>query len=109
VNPPPNEAIQALADVMGDDATREIVRLFLADFPVSIRKLEGSGRDEQLRIAHGLKSSALHMGAMELSARMAEAEDRLSGPGEPLAPEDFAAAVADFEALAPALKAYATP
>jgi HPt (histidine-containing phosphotransfer) domain-containing protein len=109
VTPPPNEAIQALADVMGDEATREIVRLFLADFPVSIRKLEASGRDEQLRIAHGLKSSSLHMGATELSERMAEAEERLSGPGEPLAPGDFAAAVADFEALAPVLRAYATP
>ncbi len=109
MHPPPNQAIGELAAVMGDDATREIVRLFLDDFPVSIGRLASGAPEDQHRIAHGLKSSALHMGAMALSRRMAGIEDRLGAPGGRLTPEDVGSAVADFDAVAPALRLYAGP
>ncbi len=94
---------------MGDDATREIVRLFLDDFPVSLERLTLGGREEQQRIAHGIKSSALHMGALGLSQRMARIEGLLGSGAGPLTPGEIAAIRADFEAVAPALRGYASP
>ena len=105
--PPPNNSIRELSAVLGDDATREIVRLFLNDFPVSIRGLETGTRENQLMIAHGLKSSALHMGADSLSVRMAALESRLDTPGETISAAELVAALADFEDIAPSLRQYA--
>ncbi len=104
---PPNDAIEELASVLGDDATREIVRLFLHDFPESVGRLGAGDREEQTRIAHGLKSSALHMGATALSESMAAIEKKLSGTREALRPDEIAAAVAHFEAAEPELRDYA--
>ena len=105
--PPPNEAIESLASVLGEASTREIVRLFLDDFPVAVRRLGEGRREEQVMVAHGLKSSALHMGATALSQRMAAIEKKLTATSEPLGPDEIFAAVADFEALEPGLRAYA--
>jgi len=105
--PPPNEALRDLAALVGDEATREIVRLFLHDFPASIRILARCSLEDQMRIAHGLKSSALHMGAAGLSRRMEAIEERLARPGETLGPEELGEAAADFEAFAPDLRKYA--
>jgi len=105
--PPPNDAIIALESVLGAESTREIVRLFLHDFPESVRRIAAAGREDQMRIVHGIKSSALHMGATALSERMAALEGRLGAPGEILAPEDLAEAVADFAAAEPGLRGYA--
>jgi hypothetical protein len=105
--PPPNSAISELSAVLGDEATREVVRLFLDDFPVSIRRLGAAGREDQLMIVHGLKSSALHMGALGLSGRMAELESRLDAPGETISRDEIAGAIAEFGAIAPALRQYA--
>jgi HPt (histidine-containing phosphotransfer) domain-containing protein len=104
--PPPNDAIIALESVLGPESTREIVRLFLHDFPESVRRIEAAGREDQMRIVHGIKSSALHMGATALSERMAALEGRLGDPGATLAPEDLAEAVADFAAVEPGLRDY---
>jgi HPt (histidine-containing phosphotransfer) domain-containing protein len=107
-SPPPNEAIEALSSVLGDDATREIVRLFLHDFPESARRLGAGAREDQVRIAHGLKSSSLHMGATELSERMAAIEKRLaSGDAEALGPGELEGAMAQFRAIEPGLRKYA--
>jgi HPt (histidine-containing phosphotransfer) domain-containing protein len=105
--PPPNEAIVALESVLGTESTREIVRIFLHDFPESLRRIARAGREDQMRIVHGIKSSSLHMGAMALSERMASLEARLGDPGATLAPGDLADAVADFEAVVPELRGYA--
>ena len=59
-----------------------------------------SGPEDQLRIAHGLKSSALHMGAEALSRRMAALEDKLLHQGGQVSPVELAEALADFEAFA---------
>ena len=109
LTPPPNLALKDLAFLVGDDAAREIVRLFLHSFPESIHSLGTSGRQDQMRIAHGLKSSALHMGADRLSERIGEIEDKLAQPGEALVPEDLAAAATEFESFAYELRKYAEP
>jgi hypothetical protein len=100
-------SIKALEDVLGEEATRDVVRLFLRDFPGSIRRIGSAGREDQMRIVHGLKSSALHMGATELSEHMASLEERLGAPGEMLAPDDLSSAIADFGAVSPQLRKYA--
>jgi hypothetical protein len=105
--PPPNESILALADVLGEESTREIVRLFLHDFPESARRLGSAGRDDQARIAHGLKTSALHMGASGLSERMAAIEAKLAGGSGILTDDDIAGAIADFGQVEPELRRYA--
>jgi HPt (histidine-containing phosphotransfer) domain-containing protein len=104
---PPNDSISALESVLGPKATREVVQLFLHDFPESVRRIAGASREDQMRIVHGIKSSSLHMGAMALSARMAGLEGRLGNPGETLDPDDLAAAVSDFGDIAPSLRDYA--
>jgi hypothetical protein len=104
---PPNEALRDLAALVGDEATREIVLLFLRDFPESMRGLAASSREDQIRITHGLRNSALHMGAEGLSRQMGAIEDRLGRPGEELAPQEVADAMAGFEAFATDLRSYA--
>jgi hypothetical protein len=92
--------------VLGSDSTREIVRLFLNDFPKSIRRLEQGSRDDQMRIVHGIKSSSLHIGASGLSEMMAGLERRLMNGDGDLLPEEITGAVAKFESEAPALRKY---
>lgn len=106
---PPNLALQDLATLVGNDAAREIVRLFLSSFPEAVRGLGTGSRQEQMRIAHGLRSSALHMGAERLSNLITEIEDKLARPGFVLAPGDLAAAVGEFDAFASDLRKYAEP
>jgi HPt (histidine-containing phosphotransfer) domain-containing protein len=105
--PAPNEAIKALEDVLGNDSTREVVRLYLHDFPEAIRRVGAADRENQMRIVHGLKSSSLHMGATSLSDLLASLEEKLGAQKETLAPEDLAPAVGGFGAISPGLRAYA--
>jgi hypothetical protein len=104
---PPNDSIKALEDVLGDQATRDVVRLFLHDFPESIRRIGAAGREDQMRIVHGLKSSALHMGATELSEKLAALEEQLGASDETLQPGDLSPAIADFGGVSAALRKYA--
>jgi len=104
---PPNEALKDLASLLGDEATREIVQLFLNDFPESIRSMATCDSNNQLRIAHGLRTSALHMGAESLTKRMALIEERLNQSGELARPDELDGAMADFETFAVDLRHYA--
>jgi HPt (histidine-containing phosphotransfer) domain-containing protein len=103
----PNEALKDLASLLGDEATREIVQLFLQDFPDSIRSMGSCDSNNQLRLAHGLRNSALHMGAEKLTKRMAVIEDRLNQSGELATLEELSGAMADFEAFSADLRRYA--
>ena len=105
--PPPNNSIRELEAVLGGEATRELVRLFLKEFPESVRGLAQGGQRERMMVAHGLKSSALHMGAAKLSGRMAVLEHRLDTPGGTVSEDDLGGALVDFEEVAPALRLYA--
>jgi len=109
VNPlPPNTALRDLESLIGAQATREIVHVFLEDFPVSIHNLGICAQNDQMRIAHGLRSSALHMGAEKLSRMLGELEDHLSRPGGTVSTPDLEGAMAEFEAFAGPLRSYAS-
>lgn len=105
--PPPNTALSELAEVLGEDNVRTLVRTFLRDFPASIHELSNAARKERHRAAHSMKSNARLMGAMDLSARMAELEKRLeTSEGADVMPADLSAINAEFEKVAGPLRAF---
>lgn len=105
--PPPNAALAELADVLGEDNVRTLVRTFLRDFPVSFNTLSTGDRKNRHRIAHSMKSNSRLMGASTLSDRMAELEARLADNEQAeVTPADLAAITADFEAIAGPLRAF---
>lgn len=105
---PPNRAIADLVDVLGADDARELVRTYLREFDTIIRQLATGDRQKQHRLAHSLKSSARHMGAMHLSQRLATLEARLQLPDGTLTPDDLMAVSEEFERTAGPLRAFAT-
>ena len=105
--PAPNESLDALSALLGAESTREIVQLYLVEFQDSLRRLETGEREDQIRIAHGLKSSSLHMGATALSEKMGHIEERLSRAGETLGEDELAAVRAEFQTVEPGLRSYA--
>lgn len=64
---------------LGDELLAEIIELFTADAPVRISRLEAAisagSRDAILREAHGLKGSALGVGAARFARLCAEIEN----------------------------------
>lgn len=105
--PPPTTALAELAAVLGDDNVRTLVRTFLRDFPISFSELSGGDRSNRHRLAHSMKSNSRLMGALALSQRMAELEERLSGEdGRDITPQDLAKISADFEAIAAPLRKF---
>jgi HPt (histidine-containing phosphotransfer) domain-containing protein len=105
--PPPNPALVDLADVLGPDNVRTLVRTFLRDFPVSFKELSGGERHNRHRIAHSMKSNSRLMGALALSQRMAEIEARLSEEnGRDVTADDLARISAEFEAIAGPLRRF---
>lgn len=106
--PPPNAALAELADVLGEDNVRTLVRTFLRDFPVSMAALAGPGdRKNRHRLAHSMKSNSRLVGALALSQRMAALELRLdAADGADITPQDIAAIEADYRAIVGPLKAF---
>ena len=106
-SPPPNAALAELADVLGEDNVRTLVRTFLHDFPASFDQLSGGDRKNRHRIAHSLKSNSKLMGALELSQHTAALEARLeSENGADVTPEDLATISAEFTTIAGPLRAF---
>jgi HPt (histidine-containing phosphotransfer) domain-containing protein len=105
--PPPNAALAELAEVLGADNVRTLVRTFLRDFPVSFRELNGGDRKNRHRLAHSMKSNSRLMGAYELSRQLAALEARLeTEEGTDVTPEDLAEISAGFESIAGPLRAF---
>jgi HPt (histidine-containing phosphotransfer) domain-containing protein len=105
---PPNDALAALADVLGVDNVRTLVRTFLREFPDSMKKLEGGDRTLRHRLVHSMKSSTRLVGALDLSQRMATLEARLMTPdGDDLTAEDLAGINQDFAQIAAPLRDFA--
>jgi septation ring formation regulator EzrA len=98
--------VDALSAVLGEEATKEIVRLYLSSFPETLRNLVDGSREEQLRLVHGVKSSSLHMGATDLSERLAEIEERLTKGDASLTQEDLDSIEAGYRQVEPALRQY---
>lgn len=105
--PPPTEALVELANVLGDDNVRTLVRTFLRDFPLSYQELSGGDRKNRHRVAHSMKSNSRLMGAYDLSQRMAQLEARLAqeGGGD-VTPDDLQAIAAEYEVIAGPLRAF---
>ncbi len=103
----PNAAVQLLVDELGLESTRELVEIYLTEFS-RLRAQLASGDSQQQRFAaHSLKSSAHHMGAMELAAMMAGFEIQLERPGcLPLGDSEIARVDHAFEENAAGLRAF---
>lgn len=105
--PPPTNALVELADVLGEDNVRNLVRTFLRDFPVSLRDLNSGDRKQRHRIAHSMKSNSHLMGAIPLSQRMAALEMRLADENAAdVTAEDLAAITAEYDTIAGPLRAF---
>jgi HPt (histidine-containing phosphotransfer) domain-containing protein len=106
--PPPTESLAELAEVLGEDNVRTLVRTFLKDFPASFRLLSGGERRDRQRAAHSMKSNSRLMGARQLSDRMAEIEARFEHEnGGDVTHDDLLAISAEFESIAERLRAFA--
>ena len=103
----PNPAVAELAAVLGEGQAREVVRTFLKSFPSLLHELTLGDRERGRRAAHSLKSSARQMGALALSQRMADIEERLGRPDGVVAVTDLAHIARDFSAAAGPLRAFA--
>lgn len=105
--PPPTNALAELAEVLGEDNVRNLVRTFLRDFPGLLRDLNRGDRKQRHRIAHSMKSNSHLMGAFQLSQRMAALETRLADEtASDVTAGDLTAIAAEYEAAAGPLRAF---
>jgi HPt (histidine-containing phosphotransfer) domain-containing protein len=105
--PPPNPTLAHLASALSEEDARELVRLFLSEFP-ALRDTMARGNQRQCYMAaHSLKSSAQHMGLDALAERAADLEARLAQPGAAIGPVDLEGITRDFEQQADGLRSYA--
>jgi HPt (histidine-containing phosphotransfer) domain-containing protein len=102
----PNERLAALAAVLGEADTRELVQLFLGSFPGLLADLGSADRSRAERAAHSLKSSARQMGLAELAERMADLEARLRADGPLMDPVELQALSRDLGEMAKPLEVY---
>lgn len=103
----PNQSLTDLANVLGEENVRNLVRTFLREFPVSLQALRNGDRQNRHRLAHSMKSSSRLMGGQVLSRRMAEIEARLMPEKDgDLTPHDLEMISAEFEALAGPLRKF---
>jgi HPt (histidine-containing phosphotransfer) domain-containing protein len=107
--PPPNEALAELVSVLSEEDTRDLVRLYLADFPGMLEALARGPEKDHLRLAHSLKSSSQYMGALALGKLFSDLEHRLGLPGEKVTPADLDAIAAEFGRVAGPLRTFAEP
>jgi HPt (histidine-containing phosphotransfer) domain-containing protein len=105
--PPPNDAIAELVRVLSDPDTRELVRMYLEEFPKTIDALTHGPAKDHMRLAHSMKSSSQYMGADGLAARFAAIEQRLGVSGEKIVPTDLEAIASDFAEIEGPLRAFA--
>ena len=97
-----------LAEGLGHENVRMLVRTFLRDFPQSLLELARGDRRTQHRQAHSLKSNTRLIGMHELSARLSLLEDRLAEEhGADLTPQELAALETEFAAVAAVLQEFA--
>jgi HPt (histidine-containing phosphotransfer) domain-containing protein len=108
-SPAPNPTLQELVEVLGEENVRELVRTFLHGLPDALRRLATARPEEQVRLAHALKSSARHMGADALARSLTALEVRLARPGATVAPETLGQFAREFDGVAASLRPFAFP
>ncbi|MEI6465321.1 MAG: Hpt domain-containing protein [Verrucomicrobiota bacterium] len=105
---PPNPSLVDLANVLGEENVRNLVRTFLTEFPVSFETLRAGDGKNRHRVAHSLKGNTRLMGANELSQRFAEIEARMEeSPGSEITVAELESLRAEFEILAGPLRRFA--
>ncbi len=105
--PPPNPALQELADLLGEGDTRELVRAYLQELGGSLRLLATASPEEQKRIVHGLKTSSRHMGAETLARSLTSLETRLNLRLKPLDQETLGQLAREFDRVTASLRPFA--
>jgi len=104
----PTAELADLAEGLGHENVRTLVRTFLRDFPQSLLELDQADRRTQHRQAHSLKSNTRLIGMHELSARLALLEDRLAEEtGAGLTAQELSSLEAEFAAVAAVLQEFA--
>ncbi len=104
---PPNPTLVHLAAALSEDDARELVRIFLNEYP-TLRHAMAAGTPRQCYLAaHSLKSSAQHMGLEALAERAADLETRLGEPGGAIGADDLAGLDRDFQEHEKSLQAFA--
>jgi len=105
--PPPTEALAELVSLLEEEETRELVRLYLRDFPTTIEALANGPAKDHQRLAHSMKSSSQYMGATDLAEIFKALELRLSDPAEKVSPSDLEAIAAAFATIEGPLRSFA--
>ena len=109
MSPPPNPTLAHLASALSEDDARELVRIFLAEFPTLRETMSRGNSRECYMAAHSLKSSAQHMGLEALAERAADLESRLADPAAKIEAADLEGINRDFELQADGLRAFVAP
>jgi len=104
--PAPNDRLAGLVLILGDEDTRELVRLYLGSVPRLLADLGGGDRASSQRAAHSLKSSSDQMGATGLWQQAKALEARIMGGGALPTAEELAALDAEFRQVDEALRGY---
>lgn len=104
--PAPNDRLAGLALILGDDDTRELVRLYLSSVPSLLADIAGADRESSQRAAHSLKSSSDQMGATSLWQQAKALEARIMQGGPLPTPEEMAALNEGYQEAERALRGY---
>lgn len=107
MNAAPNDRLANLIAVLGNEETRELVRLFLTSAPKLLADIAGSDAERARRAAHSLKSSAQQMGASDISEQARELENRLAEGGPLPSKPEIALLQARFRSVEKRLRGYA--
>lgn len=104
--PPPNAAIGELAEVVGLEDARDLVRTFLKEYNGLVRAMTAEDPKLQHRAVHSLKSSCRHMGLDSMVRRLQALEARLLLPEGKVTLEDIAVLDREFERVAVPLRQF---
>ncbi|MFZ9682564.1 MAG: Hpt domain-containing protein [Cephaloticoccus sp.] len=106
-SPPPNTAIGELADVVGLEDARDLVRTFLKEYSGLIRGMTAEDPKLQHRAVHSLKSSCRHMGLDSMVRRLQALEARMLLPEGKVTLDDIAVLNSEYERVVAPLRQFA--
>lgn len=105
----PNERLAALSQVLGEEETRELVRIFLRTAPRLVGEIGQDDRAEARRAAHSLKSSSSQMGLADLSKQALDIEKRFDAGGAAPSAMELTLLQARIKRAEATLRSYAGP